>query len=207
MKLRTASLALPLVALLALSSTTGCRITKTGSGNKENVDVATPFGSVNVKTDDARVAGNLGLALYPGAVPVKDKNDKDNDQADVNLNFGGFHLGVTAASYQTHDQPSQVEAFYRKDLAKYGSVLKCVDKAPVGEPTRTEQGLTCNDGKNDTVRVRGGAAPSFELRTGSPKHQRIVGIETKDGATKIGLVKLDLPGSVTFDSSDHKTAQ
>src|SRR5665213_3675731 len=39
-----------------------------------------------------------------------------------------------------------------------------------------------------------------ELRTGSKQHQHIVAVQTKDGATKIGLVSLDLPNGL----SDHK---
>src|ERR1700744_869224 len=132
-----------LVAIAACLLLNGCRISSGKHSNGDNVQVNTPFGDMHIKTnDDAKVAG-IGLATYPGAVPVKEDNDKDNDAADINLNFGDFHLGVKAASFQTGDAPSKVEAFYRKDLARYGDVLKCEGDQTIGQPAHTAQGLTC----------------------------------------------------------------
>jgi hypothetical protein len=181
----------------------GCQVSHSNHGDGDNVRVGTPFGSMHIKTDkDANIAA-IGLATYPGAVPVKDDNGKDNDAADINLNFGDFHLGVKAASFQTPDAPSRVEAFYRQDMARFGQVLKCVGDQAVGQPTRTTQGLTCSDkqGKRE-FRVDDDNHSHAELRAGSPDHMHIVGIEPKDGGTKIGLVALDLPGH--HDSGDSE---
>ena len=182
----------------------GCQVSHSKHGDGDNVRIGTPFGSMHVRTDkDANLAG-IGLATYPGAVPVKDNNGKDNDAADVNLNFGDFHLGVKAASFQTPDAPSRVEAFYRQDMARYGQVLKCRGDRPVGEPTRTAQGLTCSDkeGKHEFHVDAEDGSGHVELRAGSPDHMHIVGIEPKDGGTKIGLVALDLPSH--HDQSDSE---
>ncbi|HEY4009483.1 MAG TPA: hypothetical protein VGM11_04985 [Acidobacteriaceae bacterium] len=184
---------------------TGCQVsTNNKNGHGDNVQMSTPFGNMHIKTNqDANVAG-IGLTTYPGSVPVKDDNDKDNDAADINLNFGDFHLGVKAASFHTNDSPDKVEAFYRKDMAHYGAVLKCKGSETIGQPTRTGEGLTCSE--NDKHGVHGvhvnTDSDHVELRAGSSQHEHIVGIEPKDGGTKIGLVELDLPGH--HDSSDSE---
>jgi hypothetical protein len=115
----------------------------------------------------------------------------------MNLSFGDFHLGVKAASFQTSDSTSKVIDFYKKDLAKrYGDVIECRDNSPVGTPTRTSQGLTC-DKKDHNHISTGTSNADLELRSGSEGRQHIVGIEEHDGGTKIGLVALDLPSHLS----------
>ena len=181
---------------------TGCDISHNRHGNGDNVRMSTPFGSMHIKTDkDANIAG-IGLSTYPGAVPVKEDDGKKNDAADINLNFGDFHLGVKAATFQTQDSPDKVEAFYRKDMAHDGEVIKCRGNSAVGEPTHTTEGLTCSDdhGRRE-INVSDGHN-EVELRAGSPTHMHIVGVQPKDGGTKIGLVELDLPSH--HDQSDSE---
>ena len=199
------SLAVP--ASLAALWLAGCHVTTHKDGKDGNVDIGTPFGSMQVKTDGKGDTSAIGIAAYPGAVLVKrNHNDSDAGSADINMNFGSFHLGVKAASYQTSDPQSKVEAFYRKDLARYGDVIACRDNSPVGQPTRTSQGLTCETKHGDHINIKQDASDSgLELRTGSEQHQHIVGIEAKDGGTKIGLVALDLPSGLgTHDSKDSE---
>jgi hypothetical protein len=180
----------------------GCNVSSNKNSHGDNVQMRTPFGDMHIKTsDDANLAG-IGLTPYPGAVPVKDDNGKDKEAADINLNFGDFHLGVRAASFQSSDSPDKVEAFYRKDMARYGDVLKCRDDQPVGQPTRTAEGLTCNDDHNRHEIQVSDDHNEVELRAGSPGHFHIVGITSKGGGTKIGLIALDLP--VHHDSSDSE---
>jgi hypothetical protein len=177
----------------------GCRVSSHKNGDNKNVEIGTPFGSMHVRTnDDAPVAG-IGIAVYPGA--TLSKGDGDNTgSADVNMSFGGFHLGVRAASYRTPDSVDKVLSFYKKELGHYGDVLECRDNKAVGQPARTSQGLTCTDdgGHHTDVELDSG----LELRTGSPMHQHIVAIETKDDGTRIALVSLDLPEH--HDSSDSE---
>jgi hypothetical protein len=180
----------------------GCNVSTNKNSHGDNVQMRTPFGDMHIKTsDDANVAG-IGLTTYPGAVPIKEHDGKDKDAADINLNFGDFHLGVKAASFQSTDSPDKVEAFYRKDMGRYGDVLKCKDNAPVGQPTRTAEGLTCNDDHNRKEIHIGDEHDELELRAGSPGHMHIVGIRSNDGGTKIGLIVLDLPSH--HDSSDSE---
>ena len=78
------------------------------------------------------------------------KKDKNNGAADVNMSFGSFQLRVKAASYRTPDSPDQVTAFYRKALGRYGDVIQCQNDKPVGTPTSTAEGLTCDNEKKQS---------------------------------------------------------
>ena len=197
--LRSLAIAASLASLLLA----GCRIVDNKNGKNDNVDISTPFGSMKVKSNNSGDTSSIGLAAYPGAVSVKD--DGNNDSADVNMSFGNFHLGVKAASFQSGDSQDKIIAFYRKDLARYGDVIECKDDNPIGTPTRTSQGLSCND-KNEHGHIHGSANndshDGIELRAGSEQRQHIVGIEPKDGGTRIGLVMLNLPSQL--NSHDDK---
>jgi hypothetical protein len=167
----------------------GCRVDehKDGKGG-DNVNIRTPFGSTSIKTGEGTAPADLGITAYPGAVPVKEDNGKDNNSADVNLSFGDFHFGVKTVSLQTPDPQDKVLAFYRKDLARYGEVIECHNGEPVGQPTETGQGLTCSDhGKNH------GTQGGLQLRAGSERHRHIVEVKLKNGSTHIGLILLDTP--------------
>lgn len=181
----------------------GCHVTERKNGGHDNVDISTPFGGMHVKTNDDATA-NLGLTPYPGAALEK-KNGKDDGAADFDMSFGNIHVGVKAASYVTPDAPSMVLAFYKKDMARYGAVLQCDGHHAVGDVTRTSEGLTCDDdnGKNHISWSTGDdGSSSIELRAGSKLHQHIIGIEKKNGGTKIGMVSLDLPSG--FSKHDDK---
>ena len=185
-----------------LLSSSGCHIDshKTGDG-KDNVDIGTPFGSMHVKTDDKASGAQTGLTPYPGATLVK-KDGDDDGAADVSLNFGEFKLGVHAVDLRTADSQDKVIAFYRNDMKRYGDVLTCHGKTAVGSPVRTGEGLTCGSAKNQ---YEIGSTDHLELRAGSEKQQHIVGVHTEDGATRIGLIALDLPAGLTHhDAADRE---
>ena len=193
--------AFPVVALLLLLPS-GCHIEshKTGEG-KDNVDIGTPFGSMQVKTDDKATGVKTGLTPYPGATLVK-KDGDDNGAADISMNFGEFKLGVHALDLRTSDPEDKVVAFYRNDMKRYGDVITCHGKTAVGNPVRTGEGLTCG---SEQKRFDTSEKEHLELRAGSERHQHIVGVHTEDGATRIGLVALDLPAGLTHhDASDRE---
>jgi hypothetical protein len=192
-------------APLACLPLTGCHVTENDHGDKKNVDIGTPFGSMKVHTNNTTDTAAIGLTAYPGAVPVND-GDKDNNSANIDMSFGGFHLGVKAAGFQTPDSPDKVLAFYRKDLAsRYGDVIECRDDHAVGTPTHTSQGLTCDAQKHTRINNSDFDRDNLELRAGSELHQHIVGVEPHDGGTKIGLVDLDLPAHLSdHDSKDSE---
>jgi hypothetical protein len=200
--------ALALSSLLVTTALTGCHVSTHKSGDNDNVDIGTPFGSMQVKTNENVEVSGLGITPYPGAKMIKKDKDKDNGAADVNMSFGSFHLGVKAVSYTTADNVDKVLVFYQKDLARYGAVLHCDGKHTVGEPARTAEGLTCDfDGHNNghmswNSDRKFDAADKTELRAGSKQHQHIVSVEPRDGETRIGLIALDLSGGPS--STNHK---
>ena len=179
------------MALVGAVIMSGCRVESNKQGGDDNVKIATPFGGMQVKTNDATVLEGMGRPAYPGAELVK--KDKDHGSSDVNMSFGSLHLRVKAASYRTPDSPDKVEAFYRKALGRYGDVIKCSNDRPIGEPTRTQEGLTCND-DNKHVAIDDDMSRKMELKAGSRQHQHIVAINPDGTGTRLGLVALELPG-------------
>lgn len=195
------------IALVAWISGCKVHVDKDANGEEKTVQVDTPFGGVHVNTDQT-TAADLGLPVYPGADIVKDKDG--NQSADVHMGFGEWQLHVRAVTYATTDPQDKVAAFYKKALARYGDVLTCQDKSPVGTPTVTAEGLTCNDdghgnhfkfnGKDNGIDLSGG----LQLKAGSKRHQHIVAIEPpSNGKTRYGMVALDLPADV--DSNGGKS--
>ena len=201
MNLNTTRTAATLAVGLALAAgMTGCMIhtEKGANGEDKNVQVDTPFGGIHVNTDQT-TASDLGLPVYPGAQTVRD--DDKHKSADVRLGFGEWELRVRAVSYATPDTKEKVTAFYKKALGRYGDVIACQGNAPVGTPTKTSEGLTCDEDKNPKVQIDQGdygtGKGGLELKAGSKRHQHIVGFENpKDGKTDFALVALDLPAGV-----------
>ncbi len=187
---------------LAAAFLAGCHVESKKNGNGDDVKIATPFGGMSVKTDDADVAKSTGLPTYPGAelVKKKDKDDHEDGAADINMSFGSFQLRVKAVSFRTPDSPDKVLAFYKTNMARFGTVIQCKDHHPVGTPTQTADGLTCSDDErhNKTVHVDDDMSGKMELKAGSKQHQHIVGIDPEGTGTKFGLVALDLPGHFDF---------
>jgi hypothetical protein len=92
-----------------------------------------------------------------------------------------------------------VTAFYWKALSRFGDVIICQGNAPVGSPSSTTEGLSCNDNNNGNVKIDNGGYGSgnFEIKAGSRRHQHVVGFEDpKDGKTRFVMVALDLPAAV-----------
>jgi hypothetical protein len=182
----------------------GCNVSNDKHGDNNNVKIGTPFGSMHIKTDDSVDTSAIGIAAYPGAKPYKDRDkSNDNNSADINMSFGDFHLGVKAATYLTPDSQDKVIAFYKKDLAaRYGDVLTCRGDDTVGSPARTALGLTCSDKDGNHVTAGNTDTNDLELRAGSQQHQHIVGVNAKDGGSKIALVALDLPSHLGHHDGD-----
>jgi hypothetical protein len=184
---------------------TGCRVRvdKGANGEDKNVQVDTPFGGVHVNTDQT-TAADLGLPVYPGAVLVR--GDDSHKSADVHVGFGEWQLRVRAVSYGTPDKQDQVVEFYKKALGRYGNVITCKDGEPVGTPTVTTEGLSCDNDKD--VNVDSGSFHTgdrnLQLKAGSKRHQHIVGFEDPaDGQTRFALVAVDLPEN--FDNPTGKS--
>lgn len=183
--------------------TIGCRLDTHKQGEGDNVKIATPFGGMQVKTNEASVHSGIGLPEYPGATPVK--KDKDSGAADINMSFGSFQLRVKAMSYRTSDSPEKVQAFYKDALGRFGDVIQCSDNRPVGTPTHTAAGLTCDNDRQNHITVTEDVSQKRELKAGSAQHQHIVAIEPEGEGTKFGLVALDLPGHLSVGDKQESS--
>jgi hypothetical protein len=148
--------------------------------------------NLDVHANSHATAKDIGLPVYPGATPFKEK-DSDSSSADLGFLLNSFHFSVKAASFVAMDSPDHVLEFYRKPLAKFGQVLECDHGKPVGSLTVAKSGLTCGDSKSGHMTVNGSDS-DHELRAGTPEQFRIVGIAGfENGKTKFGLVALVLP--------------
>lgn len=193
--------ALWVAAFLAVFALTACSIHESGSKENKDVKIETPFGGMNVKTNPTAIAAEIGISVYPGAVPKKD--DGDSSSANVDMHFGDFRLRVKAAGYRSEDSLEKVKAFYLKDLTKFGDVLECKNNAPLGKLNKTSEGLTCEESDNNKkVHVDGmDKSDTLQLKTGSKLHQHIVALQKEPSGTKIGLVALDLPAGTGKESN------
>lgn len=193
------------LATLLLS---GCRVEKARDGASEKMSLATPFGGLQVKTNESAAENGIGVPVYPGSSLVK-KSGKDNNNgaADINLNLGVLRMRIKVLSYRTDDAPEQVRSFYRKQLARYGAVITCAGDTPQGEPTRTPEGLTCEKDGKDHADGHVGGDGSLELKAGSPQHQHVVSIEKESGGTKFALVMVDLPKEFHWGDDEEKREQ
>jgi hypothetical protein len=86
-------------------------------------------------------------------------------------------------------------------------VIQCQNKKPVGAPTSTAEGLTCDNEKNNRVYVNDDESGKMELKAGSKQHQHIAAIDPEGHGTKFGLVALDLPGHLSFGDKDDEHTQ
>ena len=181
------------VIFLALLATavgiTGCSVQQHGSQDNKDVKIETPVGDMKVKTNTAVAASDIGLPVYPGSTIVK--NEKDVGAVDLDLSFRDFHIRAKGATYRTSDSPEKVKAYYRKELAQYGDVIECRGKQTVGTPTKTSEGLACDENGFSVSETQ--KHPDVEFKTGSKMHQHVVAIEKNSEGTKFGLAALDLP--------------
>ena len=116
--------------------------------------IATPFGGMSVKTDDANIVQSTGMPTYPGAILVtkKDKDDHHDGSADINMSFGSFQLRVKAVSFHTTDSPEKVTGVLQEGSRPIRHRDSVQGPSSVGSPTRTPDGLDCSD--DDSHRTR-----------------------------------------------------
>lgn len=178
-QLKAAFFAALMLALLAACSVSTQKDT---NGEDKKVDIKTPFAEIHVGSDTNSEAA--GIALYPGARPKQESNDKHR----ANIQIGGedFGVKVIAATYQTDDAPQKVIDFYRNDLKKYGSVLEC----PKGlKENHDKDGgeLRCDD--------HGSSEPGkMDLAVGIPERQHVVSVKPNGTGTEFSTVFVQVKG-------------
>lgn len=132
-------------------------------------------------------AKDVGLPMYPGARPHKEK-DNDSESAKMGLWGGSFGFKLAVLKLESNDPPQKIAAFYKKALAKYGTVLDCdADSAQSGEKSGSKKQLTCEDDKPKPGEM--------EFKAGTKEKQHIVGIQPNGSGSLFQLVYVESPDS------------
>jgi hypothetical protein len=138
-------------------------------------------------------AKDVGLPIYPGSHRHKD-NDEDSSSLNMGLWGGGSGFKLFVMKMETPDSPDKVAAFYRKALAKYGTVLDCSnaqssDTAAAAEDNKKKspKALTCDDEKPKQGEI--------SLKSGTKAKEHAVGIQPQGPGTLYQLVYVENRGT------------
>ena len=132
----------------------------------------------------------VGLPVYPGAKPHKDENE---DSPSVQMGIWGSTFGFKLAvmKLESNDAPDKIAEFYKKALAKYGTVLNCSE--PLQKPSAKDSNtLECGEDKPE----KGGLL----FKAGTKQKQHLVGIQTNGQGSLFQLVYVEARG----DDKDKK---
>jgi hypothetical protein len=150
--------------------------------------------SLGVAAQDEKGAGlvispeakskDVGLPIYPGSKPHKDKDD-DSTSANLGLWGGGSGFKLAVLKMETPDSPAKVAEYYKKALAKYGAVLdcsksSCKPQSQDSEKDDSSKALTCGDDKAES----GGML----FKSGTKDKQHIANIQPLGSGTFYQLV-------------------
>jgi len=130
----------------------------------------------------------VGLPVYPRAKLRKDEKD---DSASVQMGLWGSTFGFKLAvmKMESNDAPEKIAEFYKKALAKYGTVLNCSEpsqKAPGKDKAGSSKRLECDDDKPE----KGGLL----FKAGTKEKQHIVGIQPNGQGSLFQLVYVEARG-------------
>ena len=135
-------------------------------------------------------AKEVGLPVYSGAKPHKDeKEDSPSVQMGIWGSAFGFKLAVM--KLESNDAPEKIAEFYKKALAKYGTVLNCSE--PSQKPSSKDSNkLECGDDKPE----KGGLL----FKAGTKEKQHLVAIQANGQGSLFQLVYVEARG----DDKDKK---
>jgi hypothetical protein len=169
-------------ALAGIVMLAACSMKVDDKGENKNVDIRTPLGALQVRTNPT--PAQIGLSVYPGAKQKVQGND--HNAANVNISSSLFGVKVLVIAYHTQDPPDKVIAYYKKDLQQYGNVLECKGHSHHGdvevghESDEKPKPLTCGDEKGDSKGV--------ELKAGMSDNFHLVVVDPKDKGSDFALV-------------------
>lgn len=128
---------------------------------------------------------DVGLPGYPGARPHKDEKE---DSASVQMGLWGSTFGFKLAvvKLESNDAPEKIAEFYKKALAKYGTVLNCSDpsqRASAKEKGGSSNKLECEDDKPE----KGGLL----FKAGTKEKQHLVAIQPNGPGSLFQLVYVE----------------
>jgi hypothetical protein len=169
--------ALAFVVALALPIT-ACDIDvrKDQSNGKADVDIKTPVGNVNVRTNIE--TPDTGLAVYPGAQPLRDEDEPES--ADVRVGNSMFGVKVLAAKFESRDGQDKIIDFYRNELRAHGDVTECR-----GDVDYRRGRAVCREKPFER---------DLQLVAGPEDRQHIVSVKPRGDGTEFALVYIQTRG-------------
>jgi len=136
-------------------------------------------------------AKDLGLPIYPGSHRHQDNSD-DSPALNMGLWGGSSGFKLFVLKMESTDAPDKVATFYRKALAKYGTVLDCTNPPPSSDNSddsskKSAKALTCEDAKPKTGEI--------SLKSGTKAKEHAVGIQPHGSGTLYQLVYVETRGT------------
>jgi hypothetical protein len=183
-----AGMALAGMTLLGANVAWGQDKAQKDSNKDISVTVQGPDTDAGLILSAKATAKEVGLPIYPGAIPHKEE-EKDSDSSAVKMGLWGSSFGfkLVVLKMESTDSAKKVADYYQKALARYGTVLDCTNAAPqqLAKDDKSEK-LTCGDDKPEP----GGML--FKAGTNEKKH--IVGVQPKGNGTLFQLVYIEARG-------------
>jgi hypothetical protein len=133
-------------------------------------------------------AKDVGLPVYPGAKAHKDEKD-DSSSVQMGLWGSSFGFKLAVMKMESNDAPEKIAEFYKKALAKYGTVLNCSDasqRTSAKNKTGASNQIDCEDDKPE----KGGLV----FKAGTKEKQHIVGIQPNGQGSVFQLVYVEARG-------------
>jgi hypothetical protein len=165
-----------LVLIPAASARTGAR------GGEQDQSGA------GVMVSKQATAKDVGLPVYPGARAHKDEKG-DSPSVQMGMWGGSFGFKLAVMKMESNDAPEKIAEFYKKALAKYGTVLNCSDpsqKASAKDKGGSSNKLECDDDKPE----KGGLV----FKAGTKEKQHIVGIQPNGQGSVFQLAYVEARG-------------
>lgn len=130
-------------------------------------------------------AKDVGLPVYPGSKARKDEKD-DSASVQMGLWGGSFGFKLAVMKMESSDAPEKIADYYKKALAKYGTVLNCSDgsqKTDGKDKSGSSNKLECDDDKPE----KGGML----FKAGTKEKQRVVAIQPNGTGSLFQLVYVE----------------
>jgi hypothetical protein len=130
----------------------------------------------------------VGVPVYPGAKLHKDEKD-DSPSVQMGLWGGSFGFKLAVMKMESNDAPEKIAEFYKKALARYGTVLNCSDASPktsAKEKSGSSNKLECDDDKPE----KGGLV----FKAGTKEKQHVVAIQPNGTGSLFQLVYVEARG-------------
>jgi len=143
-------------------------------GGRKAVDIRSPMGNVSVRT--GLESPDTGLAVYPGARPLRDEHEPEN--ADVSIGAAGFGLKVVATHYESDAGPDAIVGHYRDAMKAYGEVVEC----------RGDIDFRGRRGAERPVCKRRMFSRETQLVVGTEERHRLVAIKPRGGGSEFAVV-------------------